>query len=535
MGLPCIYTLDNPVLINIEGQVSASANPKISSGGQINQPHSVSANGKISVVISKKTQGRLGFISPFGHHHYLAGYDKNVQVYVPLRVQVEANVKNNQYSVQLQPIHADKNIQLFYYNSLPYTAKRNILQLQPVVGSSDTKIINAQQPNTAFNNVIGDRSTGVALRVHFVSEKKYLGLPWLYQQAKRHDPVSVLMAPWYDEAVYYAQALVEYDASHSANHQVKVQVGYQQHYSSQPQGQGGDEGDISQLYRNSGHPDARQKEFYQRVAAGISNAQSTVVDASVEFQGQQNVQYGVTIAAAYSGVDEKSRIIFYASKQPRNPQQTSPYQVALSVKNYIPNTNGLDYKYALNYDPKYTVQAQVAFGHGPQSMTKVNIHAELNKNKYRKQYLQQQALSYQCAQEMEQGNYQLPACENVTARANLLNQAEIHVQYQNVNKDVEYYTHELLNYLRHYFYYNLEEYYVDATGKGERDQMHIAVGVEPDFEAANVSINTERKHIQLNNIYIPEWAKPLVAVHPVFTVKDSYLSYALGSQSMRRK
>ncbi|XP_065165027.1 vitellogenin-like [Atheta coriaria] len=528
MALPFVYTLDAPTLLHFQGKIRATAEPKMSNGQAIRMPETITAHAEIRALVSARLQAKIGFVTPFDHQQYIAGYDKNVQINLPIKSQYEIDLKTQQVQAQFQPIEQDKNVQVFHYSSWPYTAKHDILSLEPVAQGPHTKIIYAeQQPQSQFNQLVG-KQTGMAFRVQYISEQKFADSMWAYEQLQRHngDAIAFLLAPLYDETIQHTKAEVTYDAQESSARKVQMRLGYESEYQ-QEQGHGNAE--VSQFAQLPRESKARQQQFAKIASAGIASSTARVVDLSVEFDGHNKAEYVATAAIASSPVDEKARALFYYKKHAA--QQS--YEVAFSAKAHIPNTNGLDYQYALQFDPTTTAQAELAFGQDLQSATKVQLHAKLQKSETRKQYLKNSERAQECHEEMKQGNKQLPACANMTAEANLLDRVNVHVQVEHLSAKARNATQKIYNALRAYGYYNLDENTVDPQTNEKDNQMTIQARFEPDFEAVNVTIRTHKMESHFDQIRVNQWAKQVFGFHPVFRMTDRVMSEALELDTYR--
>lgn len=537
MGITCIFTLDNPTLISIKGRASASFNPKLSSGGRLHLPQGINFDTQVTLRITKKTQAQLGFITSFDHYHHLVGYDRNVQLYLPLRVQVKADFKNSQHTIQVGALKSDSNVELFHFSSLPYIARHDILDMQPVLSGPNVKIINTNV-NSGFETVIGDKSTGVALRVKLASEKSGLNLGWLYEQARRHDLLSALMAPWYDEVVYYGEVSVNYDGKSSINRQMQIQLNYKHNYESSKNqnAQGEDPATvIKQLFQPSSNLQTRLQELYKLAASRISNAFVGVYGASVKFEGQKTVEYGLSVAVSKSQVDPKSKIMVVANKHVSSSQTDKNYQVAFTFHNHIPNPNGLNPIFAIKANTEAKIQADFAFGENFESAGKIKMEAHFSKSLQRREELQQRPETKQCSQEMQQGNNQLPACFNLTVGASLLDQVSVKVQYEKVGQQMQNMTQKLYHAAVAYFYNNFEGNSVNPSGSGGKNQLNFGAQFHQNFRQVNISLQSENRDFQFSNVVVNDWFRPLVSMHPTLSAQDRFLNYALGFQLTNRK
>ncbi|XP_017781017.1 PREDICTED: vitellogenin-like [Nicrophorus vespilloides] len=532
MSLPFVYTLHTPTLFHVKGQIRASAEPQISSGDKIHKPHTINGETELHALFSTKVQTKIGFVAPFEHHSYVSGFDRNIQVNIPLKAQIEVDIKNKQMNAQLQPVEPEKNTQVFHYSTYPYTAKKDLLKVQPIVKSQNVHVIRApESEQTRFQSVVG-KKIGMAFRVGYTSDQQFMDTKWLLEQLRRQDRVTALMAIYNDETIQYKKMEIEYAGAESTVRKVQFRMGYESRYESEHGNESnGPSAEISQFSQLPNESKARKQQFAKMAAAGIQSANVRVVDASIEFDGQNKIEYTATAAIASSPVDQKARALCYIRKQSANPQENRPFQFAVSAKAQVPNTNGLDFAHALKFDPTSTVQIEVAAGEDLKSASKVHVQAKLRKSESRKQYLQSLQRAHECRREMEEGNHQLPACANMTAEANLMDRVQVQLQFEHVSSEAAECSRRAYDYLRYLGFYNLRENLHKQSGK--QNEIEMEARFEPNFESVNVTIKSEHMESKFEQIRVNHWAKQVVAVHPVFPMTNRVMGKLLQLDTYR--
>ncbi|KAF5287239.1 hypothetical protein FQR65_LT12283 [Abscondita terminalis] len=523
-GMPAIYTSDNPSLMHLDGEGSVVAQPKISSEGVLHTPENLKANGEINVYILKKRQGQLGFVTPFDNHHYLAGYERNFQFQVSLNADVVGNIQGGRYSFDIKPVELQKNQQLLHFNALPYIAVRDISNFEPIISGKDTYIIKEDHP-FAYKSIIGEDETGIALQIQFENDNQ-LNWAWVYRQIKNHSPLSLLMSPWYDDSVYYSTLNVAFDAKHSSNDRFQVQIGYKQsnRYENCPKASGVD---IKDLYKTATESQSRLNQFYQKVCSGISSSSVRVYDGQVKFEGQQEISYFATAGVANSNTDENSHFLFYVRKQPSNQHKTRPYSVALHAKARIPKTNGIDPLFALQADYNANVQGQLVFGESEQSSSEINMQATLEKSKKAKENLKNTLLVDRCKKEIELGDYQLSACNEVMMKAKSVDHVLVKIQHQKMENQVKRLTTKLLDAFKSRFNHYFEQNSVEPT-ENVQNQIHIDAQFHNDFEKVSVDIQSEKVSMLFRNVDIHRYVRSVVNFYPVHSTQSSIFASAYG-------
>ncbi|GLV41985.1 hypothetical protein CBL_10144 [Carabus blaptoides fortunei] len=497
MGLPFVYTLDTPFLYSLHGEIRMISHPEIAPSGkdELQTPDTMNVTADIRVCVSHKTQAKLGFVTPFDHQHYVAGYDKN---------EVRAT---------FEPLD-EQNEEIFHYSTLPYTAKHDILDLKPVSQLATTHIVHIREPQT-YEHVFGKKA-GMAFRVNCTSEQKFMDIKWLVENYQRHEGFSALMSPFTEDSLIATNFSVQYEDDLSHADSVTFQVGWNNtYYSGKAQFQ---QPEFSQLYAKAASLDDsedRQEYFLQKAAAGINNVDAYVYDVSIQFEGKQPHEYNATFAFGRSNVDKKSRVLFYFQKEASNEKD---HEICFYAENKFPNTNGLDFVQALKFDPTSTSEVQLAWGEKCQGGAKINMKTKMEQTQERQRYLQSCPLAKLCNQQMKEGNKQLYACRNVTARANYLDRYNFDIKYENVSPFARNLTYKLYSYARHAGFAYFDE---DAfEGHGKANQINIQADFEPDFQSVNVSIESQKMQAEFNDIRVNKWAKALFAVHPVFNVYE---------------
>ena len=96
----------------------------------------------------------MGFVTPYNHKRYTAALHQNIHVHVPLRVAMDVDVENNNVSAKLQPLNANQEHKLFEYSTVAYTAKHDILDLQPELNANEVQIIHVRQPRRVSCSIL---------------------------------------------------------------------------------------------------------------------------------------------------------------------------------------------------------------------------------------------------------------------------------------------------------------------------------------------------------------------------------------------
>lgn len=556
MGLPFVYSMRTPSLVQYGGEVQAKPYPEYQGDNdEISIPEGIKASADIHAVYSKKMIARIGFVNPASHEHHVAGFDKNFQINLPLSTEIDFNIEDSHVRVKLEPIDEQKTYNLVHYSNWPYTVPIDLLNEKP---ASDQKGYNSIDVRDTQKNEwsFGQKSTGFAFRLTSENQNDPQQNTWARaaEMLQGHDALSPLAYFGQEDTIEQSNYNLYWDGQRSSNDAVVLTFSY----SNMTKGMGGDEGSAdykhpagrkSSDYQdddskdsgsdhatapqpNSAAPDSesRQRQFLNKAAAGIKDAHAQVIDIGAEFVGKKKAQYAATIAMASSSVDKRSRVVFFYGS---DPAEQKNYQICLTAQSQSPNVPVMDFLRALKADPTTKFEAELKFGEKCQSGATVQIQGKAQQSDERKEYLRKSPTAKQCAQQMQQGNNALPACRNVTARANNLDEGYITVKYQHVPAAVKNISAQAYGLVRYLAFHNAYENTVDPQHQKD-GQIDIEYEFSEDFERFNVSMNAPNLDANITNLEVPEWAQPLVAVDPVQSAARRLGREAFAGQYLRK-
>lgn len=88
----------------------------------------------------------MGIITPFNHHRYMAGLDKNLHVNIPIRAKIDIDTENNKVWAELKPLDAKHYQKLAEYSTVAYTTTHDILDLSPPAQEEYAQKIHVRTP-----------------------------------------------------------------------------------------------------------------------------------------------------------------------------------------------------------------------------------------------------------------------------------------------------------------------------------------------------------------------------------------------------
>lgn len=530
MGLPLAFEYESPSLIKIEAELKMHNEPKISNGENLRAPKSIKAEAELSAIISSKVQGSLSFITPFNHQQHYVGHDRNTHFYLPVKAEVEINVEEQELKVEIEAMESKDDTDVVHYSSWPYIAQQDILQLEPVSESDNHKIVRDDDVNR-FEATVGKQSTGMAFQIEYESEDDLPNRRWVLEQIHSADSISTLMSPLYDDNLEYSSLNITYKGRKSSCQKVQIRLKYHsEEYSEEERPE--------KPVNWAQIPKQQQKERLQHLidasASKINSASVDAVFAEVEFSGDQKHYYTASGVYARSPVDKNSRVLAQLNRKSSN-SQVPPFEVTLDSRGNTPNTNGLDYQFAKDFDPTTTNDIHLTFGETFQNSAKFNLKVKLSQSKERKQFLHETAEAQQCLKDAQEGNTQLPTCANVTAEANLLDDIQVEIDYRQVGPESRRYIKQTYQFASHMFYEYLEENDVDMSALGEQGHLNAAIEFEPDFSSVNVSFDAKNLIIRAVEIPLSDLEQEIYVIHPVFSVYDRVFGELHKNQVYWRK
>jgi len=227
MGLPFVYTLKTPTLLQATGEVYGKTRPDLAgnSNKKIDIPEKMNTTAEIHFVYSSKTASKISFITPWDHQRYIAGLDKNIQVNLPVKMSLSVDTERDRYQVQIKPLYPKRESMLLHFSVWPYTAKHDILDLQPVSREKNTDPIHVRDSKKGEMN-FGKDSVGLAFKVKYSTEAKFFDAKSLYDKVQRHDAMSLVLYPWVEKTIKRSNFSLFFDGPKSDTRYVTLTADY---------------------------------------------------------------------------------------------------------------------------------------------------------------------------------------------------------------------------------------------------------------------------------------------------------------------
>nr|CAD7427031.1 unnamed protein product [Timema monikensis] len=469
MGLPFLFTFNTPTILQIGGEARIRTHPDLAqgSGNSIPIPGVVNASADVHFVYSTKIEGQIGFVTPFDHRQYVAAVDKNTQLNLPISASVDVDIENAKIQATFSPINSERDYQIFHCSSKPYTTKHDIINLKPHNQDSDYHKIHVLKEPRQQQAIFGANSTGMAFRLNYKNEKEFNSTSWIVEEAKKQDPLVLLYFPWADDTIQYSNVSLTYDARRSSTKAVKFTVAF--------------------------------------------GSSAMVVDVSAEFQGHEKAYFIATAAVASSPVDEKARALFFFSHQPPSSSE-KPLQAYLVAESKNPQVSWMDFNKAIREDPKSSFNAQLNLKEWNETDSQIVVNGTVEQSYQRRRFVKHSPMAKLCESQMNEGNYGLPACRNVSIEANYRDRLEFSVHYENLPTDLKNWTYKAYQIAR-YLGYNYMGENIFAS-HNLKEKVAFEGNLNPSLRAINVTIKSPIGDAEFIDVPLSPYVVPLLPVHP---------------------
>lgn len=226
-GIPFTFTSRTPTLVQVNGQIRVRSTPEIvdSADNQMRVPETVNVTAEFDAVYAINSEVTVSFINPSTGQRYAAGYDKKVQVHVPIRISSDIDLRNREIKTEVKPLNAEKSTKVLQMGSWPYTTRDNIFELRPLPASEHTKEIHSQ-PDREWTTTVGQKETGYAFVVKGSQEKNSNQVYNMFNQLLKHDLTSFFMFGQQNTSPQHYSVDVVLDAHRSTTKSTKFTVKY---------------------------------------------------------------------------------------------------------------------------------------------------------------------------------------------------------------------------------------------------------------------------------------------------------------------
>ncbi|WP_266164831.1 open beta-sheet domain-containing protein [Escherichia coli] len=575
LGFQSSIAYETPVLYSVGGEVNLKTSPKLNSApqGHLAAPTTWNITADIQAVYSRRSSGTVSFTVPPLVKTYSAGYVKNQQIQVPLRVALDINVEYNNAYVKLQPIDKSQRYQVSHMSNIPYTTIYRTSPVQPApLIAEETEIIHVRKPRS-WRAEYGKRSTGMVYSVEYSSEKHYDDLFDKYERLGKHDELSAILFPTEEQQIYASNISVYYEPEKSTSKAVELWTQYYDELvTPPPQRQGAQDDEYQPESRAASDEDeasdqesaeASEEKYYRSKRGSLyagrgksrrqSDSQNRAVLSSVgpneahkaliqkllalgsgngynvnalSFEAKFVEGKGASslFLAAWrkSPVASKAQLLIFANA--KAAQASSRYEVCVDAESDFPNVPYMNLEKALKNNPNSSVSITLDAGEGSCS-SGMNIQANLDigrsQSMYR--YLQNSRVVAQCKSQMKNDNYILPACRNATLKASVLNNYDLEVEYQNVPEAVKQALSKAYSAVDYALYIYGSQNVVNGTGAPGKLSANLIVA--PNLRSLNASISTAYFDATYENVRLAVPVAKAIVTHPLLPRAERVANY----------
>ncbi|CAK9795283.1 Vg [Anthophora quadrimaculata] len=479
-GLPFVYTFK---VLNLK---------KLNGDGQLNMAPRVefSAKYKVRAVYARKIQGRVGFVTPFEHQHFIAGVDVNFQAFAPVKVDLNLNIMKRNLQLKVWPLKGEEKARLIHYKVIPYTSNRDILSLRPVIKEQNTHMaitddiksftLPREGKKIMKLDVEADKSDTDFWRIGFDNIWEKIMIPWTLDSDKyRNVDLSLNLEQQQVDPVEFIVAFDTMDMKPEATNSAEWTSTAK---AVEPSNKGRDSTD-------------RRMQFLKEAAKGVKSPRLGVVDVQLETPGEWGMRNVFTYAWSDSNMDSRERTLFYLHFE--LPRENSKLEVCTAIQSKTTPESLFPYGEAIKTQPKSEFDADVRFGESCSNGEQMNINGVGVQTDRLRKSLEDDALMKLCQEQMQQGNKILKACQNAAAKLMILDQ--VNVSVNNVPEKLQGLTDILLTVLGNMEYVNAQMDTTKVKNAGKK-KIDIKTELSDDLNIAKLTIHAPSMDLHMNKI-----------------------------------
>nr|AGJ71349.1 vitellogenin [Chrysopa septempunctata]QBC41006.1 Vg1 [Chrysopa pallens] len=528
MSFPFKFSLRKPTLVNIAGKVQIGPNIK----------DNVNFNSEVEFLYSSKIESQIGFVTPFDSRLYVAGFDRNIQLHLPISVQLEFNLKDQQLHMKLAPLYPEQNNNILHYSTWPYTSNMALTSLSDLTKQQRQHIHIREHQESEHTY---GQENGIAYRMKVQSEQSPAEWRNLNNMAEKYNvlaPVIFVWKNWLGNSLHASSLNLEYVPELSTSRYVSIDMGHRHAYQFEQVSQHAPM-DMTRLFTDEAEEnDNSEKSLSQNrqivalnvVRFGINQAEGAVYDVALKFSGENRQRYVATFAYATSPAENHFRQLLLMSKYGKNP-----YLIWDTANTNATQSPALNFVEALQSDSHVNTEITARFGGSLPDLAEINVNARWEKSQERRQALQSSTMAQLHARQMENNMYQTPIGANLTVQATMMDRLNIQAEFDQVDDITKNMTQKIWSAIQHYGYQYIERNPINGIGSGNSKQINIRVEFEPEnFESANITVQTPKSDVVFRNVLIKNKAvRSLVAVRPESNPISNY--YAMLYQRVESK
>lgn len=480
-GLPFIYSFEMPLLLKITGDMSNEAK----------NPKTIKVKTDFRILYAMKIQGRIGFVTPFEHHQYIAGVDLDFNIHLPMKLNLDVDLSKSSLEIKIWPLKGEDKARLLHYSVVPYVASHDILNLRPLLTEKTTQM---QIPDDIYSDTTSDSHL---VKVDMEVDKSYDYNNWLNLDID--DLLDILMIPWASDNDKYFKVDVSMNLKREQVAPFLLKISHD----SMEMAPNAEDAKLwtpkaTATVPSDTKPDSevRRKQWMDEAAKGIKLAKSQVIDILLEIPltSQESIGNVITVATANSEVERKVRTIVYWSIE-------TLLEVCATSQTKVTPDNTVFYDQVAQLKPKVEFNTDLRIGSNCSTGQQLNIDGEATQSKELRERIRNLPLIKLCEKQMQQGNKILRACQNAAAISMLLDQISISVDFQ---------WPSITNYITKVLTVIINNDYLDDYADiqtelldpkiVDKKKIYITANLTDDLESANLLISTPTMNIHVNDL-----------------------------------
>ncbi|XP_011500236.1 PREDICTED: vitellogenin-like [Ceratosolen solmsi marchali] len=511
-GWPLTFTLQIPTVMSVNGKLKTKS--ENDSGNQSPIPKSATISGKMRFIYAMKIQKRLSFVVPFESQEYTVGVDRNLQIHLPVRSEIEFDRKKQEAVLRLQPIGDEQEYKVLQYKTQPFTSKHDILSLQPVQTDRNTHTIHKDRA-TSSQIEFNDKHNQQRLQFHWerqpsrsndnqANENRHLREKAMDAANKLARSMAILYNPNEPEKSEYEKYSVKVASKSDISAEMRISYDSLTSENSNK----ADDSDswspkakVPNLESNLNEQERKHK-LLKEAAKNINFANAKAVDISLEVTGGVQTSATVTVAASSSNIDEKSRFLVVASAK---TNEGKDYYLSAGFEARSPNTDSLDYEESLKANTPRELDGEIQYGKGSdrnneQSQNKIRIQGKAKLSEERKKEIRLSRDAQFCSkQESQNGNKMSKSCQKVNQRASTVDKGELTIKFEKEStaKEMAMSVLDTVESISQ----NVITVEKDRQDKEDKNEIKVAFEMLSKDRKMDVTVKTPEGKLRLKKIY----------------------------------
>ncbi|XP_033336974.2 vitellogenin isoform X1 [Megalopta genalis] len=478
-GLPFLFTFKVPILKRLQGTAQL----------HMGSDKSISVKADLRPTYSKKIQGRVGFLAPFEHKHFIAGVDMNFQAYFPIRVCLDATTDMGLTKLQLWPLKGEHKARMIHYSVIPYTSQHDILSMQPVMTDKNTHQILLGKPRRQTKSLPLKDLELFELQMVADEENDEFWKP-------EDDFADRLIFTWTQKTDLYRKADLYMNIDPDLKDPLTITASIAD-LNVMPDVKTEKWSPLAKAVapKDPSSNTTRISGLLAEVVEGIKAAQAIVFDLEFQIPGEFKSQHSMTFAYAESNMDNKrkSQMFFNTIL----PSSSSNYQVCIGANQVVPMNTMPSYEIARELTVKEKFDTDIRFGTTCEQGEQMNLKGEGVQSKQLREQLLKSPKVKNCLEQMNQGNKILKECQKAAASIKMLDEYKFSLSIE--SEVLRYFVNKVVDAIGNTEYLDTQ---VDTAHpvNAEKNAIDMKIKLSQDLDTADLTIHTSDSDIKVNKL-----------------------------------